>query len=88
MSFQAGTRWVPTAAGGMVLTSAAGTVLLTISAAGVANWPTTTAAFALPILTDEQRDALTAAEGMIIYNATDNKLEFYTGAAWEAVTSA
>lgn len=27
-------------------------------------------------------------EGMIIFNTTTNKLNFYTGAAWEAVTSA
>ena len=42
----------------------------------------------LPVLTTTQRDALTAVEGMIIFNTTTNKLNFYTGAAWEAVTSA
>jgi hypothetical protein len=43
--------------------------------------------FKLPLLTDAQRDALTAVEGAVIYNATDDKIEVYTGAAWEAVTS-
>jgi hypothetical protein len=49
------------------------------------------ATFGVPIvfpnLTDTQRDALTAAEGMVIYNATDNKLQVYNGSAWETITS-
>lgn len=42
----------------------------------------------MPIMSTNQRDALTASEGMVIFNDTTNKLNFYTGAAWEAVTSA
>ena len=30
----------------------------------------------------------TPVEGMIVYDATDNKLKVYTGAAWETVVSA
>ena len=33
-------------------------------------------------LTTGQRDALTAANGMIIYNSTDSKLQGYEGGAW------
>lgn len=42
-------------------------------------------------LTTAQRDAIPAnklQEGMTIFNTTTNKLNFYTGSAWEAVTSA
>lgn len=42
----------------------------------------------LPQYTTAERNALTALEGEIIYNATTNKLNFYNGVAWEAVTSA
>lgn len=43
----------------------------------------------LTSLTTTQRDAISApAEGLLIFNTTTNKLNFYTGAAWEAVTSA
>lgn len=45
----------------------------------------------LPIYTTAERDALAdpvAAAGELIYNSSTDKLNFYTGAAWEAVTSA
>jgi hypothetical protein len=42
----------------------------------------------IPRLTTTQRNALTAVAGMLIYNTTSNKLNFYTGSGWEAVTSA
>ena len=49
----------------------------------------TTRGLRLPVLTTTQRDAISSpAEGLLIYNTTTNKLNFYTGAAWEAVTSA
>ena len=47
--------------------------------------------FLLPRLTTTQRDAIsvvTADNGLMIYNTTTNKLNFYNGSAWEAVTSA
>lgn len=37
--------------------------------------------------TTTERNALTAEEGAIIYNTTTNKLNVYTGSAWEEVTS-
>jgi len=36
----------------------------------------------LPILTTTQRNALTAANGMLIYNTTDSKIQAYAGGAW------
>lgn len=45
-----------------------------------------------PSMTTTQRDALAAAggltAGLMIYNSTTNKFNFYNGTAWEAVTSA
>ena len=32
--------------------------------------------------TTTQRDALTSAAGDLIYNTTDNKVQFYNGSAW------
>ena len=32
--------------------------------------------------TTTQRNALTSAAGDIIYNETDNKVQFYNGSAW------
>lgn len=43
----------------------------------------------LPSLTTAQRDAIsTPVAGLMIFNSTTSKLNFYTGSAWEAVTSA
>ncbi|RMH28461.1 MAG: hypothetical protein D6692_05430 [Planctomycetota bacterium] len=45
----------------------------------------------IPKLTTAQRDALNLAAGdagEVIYNSTTNKINFWTGAAWEVVTSA
>ena len=42
-----------------------------------------------PGFTTTQKNALTGvAEGTVVYDTTLNKLCFYTGAAWETVTSA
>ena len=40
----------------------------------------TTGAFRLPNLTTTQRNALTAAKGMMIYNTTTDKFQGYNGA--------
>lgn len=46
----------------------------------------------LPEMTTAERDALDEETdlfaGLVIYNTTTNKINFYTGAAWEVVTSA
>ena len=36
----------------------------------------------LPTLTTTQRNALTAVNGMLIYNTTDSKIQAYAGGAW------
>lgn len=42
----------------------------------------------VPKMTGTARDAISApVSGMLIYNTTTNKLNFYAAAAWEAVTS-
>jgi hypothetical protein len=49
----------------------------------------TTQGFLPPRMTTTQRDAITSVPaGLMIYNTTTNKLNFYNGSAWEAVTSA
>lgn len=43
----------------------------------------------LPLCTTTQRDAIASpGAGLMVYNSTTNKLNFYNGSAWEAVTSA
>lgn len=49
----------------------------------------TTKGFLPPRMTGTQRDAITSVPtGLIVYNTTTNKINVYTGSAWEAVTSA
>lgn len=49
----------------------------------------TTQGFLPPRMTTVQRDAITSVPaGLMVYNTTTNKLNFYNGSAWEAVTSA
>jgi hypothetical protein len=43
---------------------------------------TTSAALTVPRMTTTQRNALTAAVGMIIYNTTDSKFQGYAGSSW------
>ena len=43
---------------------------------------TTTGAVTLPRMTTTQRNALTAAAGMMIYNTSTNKFQGYDGSAW------
>jgi len=78
------------------------TRLMTMSAEGVLSIGTaspstkalldltsTTRGFLPPRMTTAQRDAITSVPaGLMIYNTTTNKLNFYNGTAWEAVTSA
>lgn len=48
----------------------------------------TTQGALLPRMTTTQRDAITSpATGLSVYNSTTNKLNFFNGTAWEAVTS-
>ncbi len=50
---------------------------------------TTTRYMVLPTVTTTQRNALVdKVAGALVYNSSTNKLNFWTGSAWEAVTSA
>ncbi len=53
-----------------------------VTANGGVTITTTTAALTLPRMTTTQRNALTAAVGMIIYNTTDSKFQGYAGSSW------
>jgi hypothetical protein len=45
-----------------------------------------TRGFLPPSMTGTQRDAIsTPPAGLIVYNTTSNKLNFYNGSAWRAV---
>lgn len=49
----------------------------------------TTQGVLFPRMTATQRDAIASpAAGLVVYNTTSGKLNVYTGAAWEAITSA
>ena len=83
-------------------TTSSGNVRMSISATGevgigntspstkaVLDLTSTTQGFLPPRMTTAQRDAITSVPaGLMIYNISTNKLNFYNGSAWEAVTSA
>jgi hypothetical protein len=61
----------------------------TPSTRAVLDLTSTTRGFLPPRMTTAQRDAITSVPaGLMIYNTSTNKLNFYNGSAWEAVTSA
>ncbi|MEK7087203.1 MAG: hypothetical protein AAB958_00680, partial [Patescibacteria group bacterium] len=49
---------------------------------GALDIVSTTGAFIVPRMTTAQRDALTAVNGMIIYNTTTNQFNFREDGAW------
>ena len=55
---------------------------LTIGSDGTLDHNTTTGALLVPRMTTTQRDALTAANGMIIYNTSTNAFNFYENGSW------
>lgn len=61
----------------------------TPNAAAKVQIDSTTQGFLPPRMTTTQRNAISSPPaGLMIYNSTTNKLNFYNGTAWEAVTSA
>lgn len=54
----------------------------TASPQGALDISSTTGALIVPRMTTEQRDALTAVNGMIIYNISDDQFNFYENGAW------
>jgi hypothetical protein len=60
----------------------------TANAAAILDVASTTKGFLPPRMTEVERDAITTPPaGLMVYNSTTNKLNFYNGTAWEAVTS-
>ena len=53
-----------------------------VTANGGVTVTTTTGALTVPRLTTTQRNALTAAVGMVVYNTTDSKFQGYAGSSW------
>jgi hypothetical protein len=61
----------------------------TAVASAIVQIDSTTQGFLPPRMTTTQKNAIaTPATGLVVYDTTLNKLAVYTGAAWEAVTSA
>lgn len=56
------------------------TTSITVDDNGGMSFGTTTSALTLPVLTTTQRNALTPVAGMVIFNSTTNRPEFYIGA--------
>jgi hypothetical protein len=54
----------------------------TPAASAILDLTSTTGALLLPRMTSTQRDALTAVNGMLIYNSTTNKGQIYENSAW------
>jgi hypothetical protein len=66
-----------------------GNGISTVNAAAQLQVDSTTRGFLPPRMTTAQRDAITSVPaGLMIYNTSTNKLNFFNGSAWEAVTSA
>jgi len=58
------------------------------NAAALLDVTSTTQGFLPPRMTEAERDAIsTPPAGLMAYNTTTDKLNFYNGTAWEAVTS-
>ncbi|MGB2698447.1 MAG: hypothetical protein WBD28_11400 [Candidatus Zixiibacteriota bacterium] len=54
----------------------------TVTPQGALDVSSTTGAFIVPRMTITQRDALTAVNGMIIYNTSTNQFNFYENGSW------
>lgn len=55
---------------------------------GLIEFQNGTTIIQLPIYTTTERDAVSSPQrGYMIFNDTTNKINFYSGSAWEAVTS-
>ncbi len=65
--------------------SHAGGTINRLSAKGTHS--TSTLPFQFPSYTDTERSALSPSAGWTIFNSDDSKLQFYTGSAWETITS-
>ncbi len=58
----------------------------TMTDAGGLSLTSTTGFLRLPNMTNTQRDALTGANGQLIYSTTDNKVQAYQNGVWESLS--
>jgi len=59
-----------------------------VTATGEVKCSSTTAPFYPPVVTTTQRNAISGmTKGAMVFNSSTNKLNVYSGSAWEAVTS-
>jgi hypothetical protein len=66
-----------------------GNGISSVNAAAQLQVDSTTRGFLPPRMTTAERNAITSVPaGLMIYNTSTNKLNFFNGTAWEAVTSA
>ena len=74
---------------GSILEDPVGIGSKTIETCAVPTVRSTTQGVLFPAMTTAQRNAIASPlPGLTIYNTTTNKLNLWTGAAWEVVTSA
>ena len=60
-----------------------------VTATGEVKCTSTTAPFYPPVVTTTQRNSISGmTKGAMVFNSTTNKLNVYSGTAWEVVTSA
>jgi hypothetical protein len=75
-------NWFTRFTGGGWLFNNTGAAVTTQTTSAALEINGTTGAVLLPRLTTAQRDALTATNGMILYNTTTDKIQAYAGGAW------
>jgi hypothetical protein len=73
---------IRTDSGDIALLPAGNVGIGTASPQGALDVNSTTGALIVPRMTTTQRNALTAVNGMIIYNTTTNQFNFYENGAW------
>ena len=56
-----------------------------VDASALMEISSTTQGFLPPRMTSTQRDAIEATAGLIVYNTTDNNLNYYNGTSWTSI---
>lgn len=70
------------------LETAGGTITANLIIGGNLTFSGTASYIKVPVLTTTQRNALTPANGFLIYNSTDEKIQCYQNGSWQNLISA